>query len=175
MANNSLEEILNVGAAAGPFGVGDSVLEQTLRDFIQLQSNRLAIGTDLIGVRSVPWLEFKWYTGVDGSFTFPLDDAAVAVKKDGESIGPFIDDAENEVGCDAGGVFGLEEEVMDVNDNEVFENMEREEVIVNILPSPAKPSQRRSLRNSYALPELVPGVHKSKRQRRWTCESRDEA
>ena len=78
MANNSLEEILNVGAAAGPFGVGDAVLEQTLRDFIQLQSNRLAIGTDLVGVRSVPWLEFKWYTGVDGSFTFPLDDAAIA-------------------------------------------------------------------------------------------------
>ena len=78
MANNSLEEILNVGAAAGPFGVGDAVLEQTLRDFIQLQSNRLAIGTDLVGVRSVPWLEFKWFTGVDGSFSFPLDDAAIS-------------------------------------------------------------------------------------------------
>ena len=35
--NKSLEEILNVGAAAGPFGVGDAVLEQTLRAFIQLQ------------------------------------------------------------------------------------------------------------------------------------------
>ena len=77
MANNSLEEILNVGAAAGPFGVGDGVLEQTLRDFIQLQSYRIAIGTDLVGTRTVPWLDFKWYTGVEGSFTFPIDDAAV--------------------------------------------------------------------------------------------------
>ena len=77
MANNSLEEILNVGAAAGPFGVGDGVLEQTLRDFIQLQSRRISIGTDLVGVRSVPWLDFKWYTGVEGTFSFPLDDAAV--------------------------------------------------------------------------------------------------
>lgn len=77
MANNSLEEILNVGAAAGPFGVGDGVLEQTLRDFIQLQSYRISIGTDLVGTRTVSWLDFKWYTGVEGSFTFPIDDAAV--------------------------------------------------------------------------------------------------
>ena len=33
---------MNVEAAAGPFGKADSVLEQTLRDFIQLQSNTIA-------------------------------------------------------------------------------------------------------------------------------------
>ncbi len=75
--NKTLEEILNVGAAAGPFGVGDAVLEQTLRDFIQLQSNRISIGTDLVGTRTVPWLEFKWYTGVTGDFSYPIDDSAV--------------------------------------------------------------------------------------------------
>ncbi len=74
--NKSLEEILNVGAAAGPFGVGDAVLEQTLRDFIQLQSARISIGTNLVGVRTVPWLEFKWYTGVSGDFSYPIDDSA---------------------------------------------------------------------------------------------------
>ena len=26
--------------------------------------------------RTVPWLDFKWYTGVSGTFTFPLDDSA---------------------------------------------------------------------------------------------------
>ena len=50
--NQTLEEILNVEAAAGPFAPGDAVLEQTLRDFIQLQSNTIAIATDLVGVRS---------------------------------------------------------------------------------------------------------------------------
>ena len=75
--NNTLEEILNPTAAVGPFSVGDAVLEQTLRDFIQLQSNTIAIATDLVGVRSVPWLEFKWYTGVVGTFTYPLDDVAL--------------------------------------------------------------------------------------------------
>ena len=78
MANDTLEEILNVEAADGPFSVGDAVLEQTLRDFIQLQSNTIAIATDLVGVRSVPWLEFKWYSGVGGSFSYPLDDVALA-------------------------------------------------------------------------------------------------
>jgi hypothetical protein len=77
MVNNTLEEILNVEAAAGPFGVEDSVLEQTLRDFIQLQSNTIAIATDLVGVRSVSWLEFKWYTGITGTFSYPLDDVAL--------------------------------------------------------------------------------------------------
>ena len=61
--NSTLEEILNPTAATGPFAPGDSVLEQTLRDFIQLQSNTIAIATDLVGVRSVPWLSFTWYTG----------------------------------------------------------------------------------------------------------------
>jgi len=75
--NSTLEEILNVEAATGPFAPGDSVLEQTLRDFIQLQSNTIAIATDLVGVRSVPWLSFTWYTGVIGSFTYPLDDVAL--------------------------------------------------------------------------------------------------
>jgi len=75
--NQTLEEILNVSAAAGPFGSGDAVLEQTLRDFIQLQSNTIAIGTDLVGVRSVGWTTFKWYTGVEGTFSYPLDDNAV--------------------------------------------------------------------------------------------------
>lgn len=77
MVKQTLEQILNVSAASGPFGVGDAVLEQTLRDFIQLQSNRIAVGTNVVGSRTVPWLEFKWYTGVEGSFTFPIDDAAV--------------------------------------------------------------------------------------------------
>jgi len=76
MANESLEQIMNASAAAGPFGTGDAVLEQTLRDFIQLQSTRIAVGTQLIGTRTVPWLEFKWYTGVEGTFSYPLDDAA---------------------------------------------------------------------------------------------------
>ena len=74
--NKSLEEILNASAAAGPFGTGDAVLEQTLRDFIQLQSTRIAVGTQVVGTRTVPWLEFKWYTGVSGTFSYPLDDAA---------------------------------------------------------------------------------------------------
>tara|TARA_Y100001937_G_scaffold46527_3_gene65303 strand:+ start:628 stop:1536 length:909 start_codon:yes stop_codon:yes gene_type:complete len=75
--NQTLEEILNVEAAAGPFAPGDAVLEQTLRDFIQLQSNTIAIATDLVGVRSVPWLSFTWYTGVVGTFSYPLDDVAI--------------------------------------------------------------------------------------------------
>ena len=78
MVNNTLEEILNVEAAVGPFSVGDAVLEQTLRDFIQLQSNTIAIATDLVGVRTVPWLEFKWYTGVTGTFAYPIDDVSLA-------------------------------------------------------------------------------------------------
>lgn len=77
MANKSLEEILNVQAADGPFGTGDAVIQQVMRDFIQLESLRIAIGTDLVGVRSVPWLEFKWYTAGVGTFSYPLDDAAV--------------------------------------------------------------------------------------------------
>ncbi len=75
--NQTLEEILNVEAAEGPFAPGDAVLEQTLRDFIQLQSNTIAIATDLVGVRSVPWLSFTWYTGVVGTFAYPLDDVAI--------------------------------------------------------------------------------------------------
>ena len=75
--NQTLEEILNVEAAVGPFAPGDAVLEQTLRDFIQLQSNTIAIATDLVGVRSVPWLSFTWYTGVVGTFAYPLDDVAL--------------------------------------------------------------------------------------------------
>lgn len=75
--NQTLEQILNVEAAAGPFAPGDAVLEQTLRDFIQLQSNTIAIATDLVGVRSVPWLSFTWYTGVVGTFSYPLDDVAI--------------------------------------------------------------------------------------------------
>jgi len=80
--NETLDTILRgkddtFAAATGPMAPPDAVLEQTLRDFIQLQSNVIAIGTDLVGVRSVPWLEFKWYTGVTGSFTYPIDDAAV--------------------------------------------------------------------------------------------------
>lgn len=77
MANETLEQILNVSAADGPFSVGDAVLEQTLRDFIQLQSNTIAIATDLVGVRAVNWLEFKWYSGITGTFDFPLDDVAL--------------------------------------------------------------------------------------------------
>ena len=75
--NQTLEQILNVEAADGPFAPGDAVLEQTLRDFIQLQSNTIAIATDLVGVRSVPWLQFTWYTGVIGTFDYPLDDVAL--------------------------------------------------------------------------------------------------
>tara|TARA_R110002020_G_scaffold29528_3_gene93050 strand:- start:5448 stop:6344 length:897 start_codon:yes stop_codon:yes gene_type:complete len=77
MATDTLEEILQVEAAAGPFSTGDQVLEQTLRDFIQLQSNVIAVGTKIVGVRSVPWMDFKWYTGVNGTFSYPLDDNAV--------------------------------------------------------------------------------------------------
>ena len=77
MANKSLEEVLNISAASGPFGTGDAVIQQVMRDFIQLESLRLSIGTDLVGVRSVPWLEFKWYTAGVGSFSYPIDDAAV--------------------------------------------------------------------------------------------------
>ena len=73
----SLEQILQVEAAAGPFSTGDAVIEQTLRDFIQLQSTTIAVGTKVVGVRSVPWMDFKWYTGVNGSFSFPLDDNAI--------------------------------------------------------------------------------------------------
>lgn len=77
MANQTLEQILNVSADEGPFGKGDSVLEQTLRDFIMLQSTTIAVGTKVVGVRTVPWLSFKWFTGVEGTFTYPLDDNAV--------------------------------------------------------------------------------------------------
>ena len=75
--SKSLEEILQVEAAAGPFSTGDAVIEQTLRDFIQLQSTTIAVGTQVVGVRSVSWMDFKWYTGVNGSFSYPLDDNAV--------------------------------------------------------------------------------------------------
>ena len=77
MSNQTLEQIMNVEAAAGPFGKGDVVLQQTLRDFIQLQSNTIAVGTSLLGVRTVPWMTHKWYTGVEGTFSYPLDDNAV--------------------------------------------------------------------------------------------------
>tara|TARA_R110000824_G_scaffold379441_2_gene571422 strand:- start:77 stop:1000 length:924 start_codon:yes stop_codon:yes gene_type:complete len=73
----TLDEILNVEAAAGPFAPGDAVLEQTLRDFIQLQSTTIAVGTKVVGVRTVDWMQFKWYSGVDGTFTYPLDDNAI--------------------------------------------------------------------------------------------------
>mgnify|MGYP003132319310 FL=1 len=78
MANETLEQILTVEAAAGPFGQADAVLEQTLRDFIQLQSTLISVGTKVVGVRRVGWLEFTWYTGADGTFTYPLADNAVA-------------------------------------------------------------------------------------------------
>ena len=77
MANDTLEQILDVKAASGPFSTGDQVLEQTLRDFIQLQSTTIAVGTKVVGVRSVPWMDFKWYTGVNGTFSYPLDDNAI--------------------------------------------------------------------------------------------------
>ena len=77
MANDTLEQILNVEAAAGPFAPGSHVLEQTLRDFITLQSMTIAVGTKVVGTRSVPWMDFKWYTGVGGSFSYPLDDNAI--------------------------------------------------------------------------------------------------
>jgi hypothetical protein len=78
MANNTLEQILTVEAATGPFGQSDAVLEQTLRDFIQLQSTLIAVGTQVVGVRRVGWLEFTFYTGAEGTFTYPLADNAVA-------------------------------------------------------------------------------------------------
>ena len=77
MSNKSLEEVLNISATAGPFGTGDAVIQQVMRDFIQLESLRLSIGTSLVGVRSVPWLEYQWYTAGVGSFSYPIDDAAV--------------------------------------------------------------------------------------------------
>lgn len=75
--NNSLEQILTVEAATGQFGQADAVLEQTLRDFIQLQSTTIAVGTQLVGVRKVGWLEYTFYTGAEGTFTYPLADNAV--------------------------------------------------------------------------------------------------
>ncbi len=82
MANITLDSILRANddswiAAQGPMAPPDAVLEQTLRDFIQLQSNVISIGTKLVGTRTVPWLEFKWYTGTQGTFTYPIDDASV--------------------------------------------------------------------------------------------------
>jgi len=76
--NKSLEQILTVEAAAGPFGQADAVLEQTLRDFIQLQSTLIAVGTQVVGVRRVGWLEFTFYTGAEGTFSYPLADNATA-------------------------------------------------------------------------------------------------
>ena len=75
--NKSLEQILTVEAAAGPFGQSDAVLEQTLRNFIQLQSTTIAVGTQVVGVRRVGWLEYTFYTGAEGTFSFPLADNAV--------------------------------------------------------------------------------------------------
>lgn len=75
--NNSLEQILTVEAATGQFGQADAVLEQTLRDFIQLQSTTIAVGTQLVGVRKVGWLEYTFYTGAEGTFSYPLADNAV--------------------------------------------------------------------------------------------------
>jgi len=77
MAKETLEQILTVEAAAGPFGQSDAVLEQTLRDFIQTQSTLIAVGTQVVGVRRVSWLEFTWYTGAEGTFSYPLADNAV--------------------------------------------------------------------------------------------------
>lgn len=83
MSNMNLSQILGVQADSvvspedGPFGKNDAVLQQTLRDFIQLQSTTLAVGTKLVGVRTVPWLTYKWFTGAEGSFSFPLDENAV--------------------------------------------------------------------------------------------------
>lgn len=76
VANENLETIIARDDNAGPFGSRDAVKEQALRDFIQLQSKVLAIGTDLVGTRTVPWLEFTWYTGTSGAFTYPIDDSA---------------------------------------------------------------------------------------------------
>jgi len=92
MATMNLNEILGQNVKAdsvvsptdGPFGKGDSVLQQTLRDFIQLQSPTIAVGTKVVGLRTVPWMTYKWYTGAEGSFTFPLDDNAVV---DSTSVG----------------------------------------------------------------------------------------
>ena len=90
MSNQSLEEILNVSAATGPFGKGDAVLEQTLRDFIQLQSTTIAVGTQVVGVRTVGWLTFTWYTGASGTFSYPLDDNSVHLEK-GQGRCVFLD------------------------------------------------------------------------------------
>ena len=77
----TLEQIVYADATTtslvGPFGKGQAVLEQTLRDFIQLQSTTIAVGTQIIGVRTVNWMTFTWYTGAQGTFTYPLDDNAV--------------------------------------------------------------------------------------------------
>jgi len=77
MANETLEQILTIEAATGPFGQADAVLEQTLRDFIELQSTTISVGAQVVGVRSVPYLEFTFYTGAEGTFTYPLADNAV--------------------------------------------------------------------------------------------------
>jgi hypothetical protein len=90
MTTMSLSQILGVQADAvvapedGPFGKQDSVLQQTLRDFIQLQSTTISVGTKVVGVRTVPWMTHKWFTGAEGSFSYPLDDNAVV---DATSVG----------------------------------------------------------------------------------------
>tara|TARA_R100001230_G_C5679571_1_gene186032 strand:- start:1028 stop:1939 length:912 start_codon:yes stop_codon:yes gene_type:complete len=77
MTNLNLKQILNIEAADGPFGKEDAVLQQTLRDFIQLQSDVISVGTKVVGTRTVPWMTYKYYTGASGSFTFPIDENAV--------------------------------------------------------------------------------------------------
>ena len=77
MTTLTLKQILNIEAADGPFTKQDSVLQQTLRDFIQLQSLTLSIGTKIIGTRTVPWITYTWYTGALGTFTYPIDENAV--------------------------------------------------------------------------------------------------
>tara|TARA_R110001592_G_scaffold89703_2_gene263640 strand:+ start:9600 stop:10523 length:924 start_codon:yes stop_codon:yes gene_type:complete len=75
MVNENIETIV-ARSEKGPFGPGNAVREQVLRDFIQLQSKVLSIGTDLVGTRTVPWLEYTWYSGIEGNFSYPIDDSA---------------------------------------------------------------------------------------------------
>ncbi len=71
MPNETLEQILTVEAAAGPFGQADAVLEQTLRDFIELQSTTIAVGTQVVGVRQCAVARIHLVYGCGGHVLLP--------------------------------------------------------------------------------------------------------
>jgi len=150
MANKTLEEIVYADSAVspkgGPFGPGDAVLEQTLRDFIQLQSTTIAVGTQVVGVRSAPWLEFKWYTGAEGSFSYPIDDSAVV---DPTKIGTSSYSVKLEKG--QGRTVFLDSTLLR---GETWENMNRQQMAIV--------QQRADVIDNHILTKLVAGKGQTK-------------